>query len=158
MSTITISANTLEAGAMLRVMGVVRVESAAPVELPDEDDEPSAAPEDSQQWGIPADCDPIADMRHAVEDAAKYQPQPQCLLMSAQMHDWIVREIERARSRHEIRMRKPLLSGRYGKRKRQRAQGVARMRHMKREHSRRWLAMVKAATYPAAVVKGGDDV
>lgn len=141
MSTITIPANTLEAGAMLRVMGVVRVESAASAELPDA---PLIAPEaDSQPWGIPADCDPIADMRRAVEDATKYQPQPQCLLMSAEMHDRIVREIERAKARHEQRLRKPLLSGRYGKRRRQRAQGVARMRHMKREHSRRWLAMVK---------------
>ena len=43
--------------------------------------------------------------------------------------------LERARARHEKRMRKPLLSGRYGKRKRQRAQGVARVRHMRREHS-----------------------
>ena len=114
MSTITIPANTLEAGDTVRISGVVRVEAEAP-------SGPSAA---DWQWA----------------------------------HVRIVREIERARARHEKRLRKPLLSGRYGKRRRQRAQGVARMRHMKREHSRRWLAMVKAATYPAAVVKGGDDV
>lgn len=73
-------------------------------------------------------------------------------------HDRIVGAIERARSRHEKRLRKPLLSGRYGKRRRQRAQGVAHRRHLKREHSRRWLAMVKAATYPASVIAGDDNV
>lgn len=78
--------------------------------------------------------------------------------MGTERLEQIKTAIDHARARHERRMRKPLLSGRYGKRRRQRAQGVARMRHMKREHSRRWLAMVKAATYPAAVVKGGDDV
>ena len=78
--------------------------------------------------------------------------------MGTERSEQIKAASERTRARHEKRLRKPLLSGRYGKRRRQRAQGVARMRHMKREHSRRWLAMVKAATYPAAVVKGGDDV
>lgn len=69
-------------------------------------------------------------------------------------HDRIVEAIDRARARHEKRRRKPLLSGRYGKRRRQRAQGVARMRHMKREHSRRWLAMVKPATYAQGGTSG----
>lgn len=51
--------------------------------------------------------------------------------------------LERARARHEKRLRKPLLSGRYGKRRRQRAQGVARMRHINRQVSRLWLALVE---------------
>lgn len=104
MSTMTIPANTLEAGDTVHLTGVVRVEA-----------EP-----------------------HLTVDLEKF--------MGTERIEQLKAAIERAKARHKKRLRKPLLSGRYGKRRRQRAQGVARQRHMKREHSRRWLAMVKAAS------------
>ena len=92
--------------------------------------------------------DAIAELRQAAATLRRSCnfAQPASILMHPEMLDRVTAAIDRAKARHEKRLRKPLLSGRYGKRRRQRAQGVARMRHMKREHSRRWLAMVKAAT------------
>ena len=65
------------------------------------------------------------------------------ILMHQETWDRMIEMIRTRIERCEAIPRKPLLSGRYGKRRRQRAEGVAKYRHERRQEARRELESLR---------------
>lgn len=80
--------------------------------------------------------DPIADLGAACE-RIQAEPKPNVILMHQETWDRMIEMIRTWIERYEAILRKPLLSGRYGKRRRQRAEGVAKYRYERRQPGRR---------------------
>ena len=64
--------------------------------------------------------------------------------MHAETWDRMIAMIRTWIKRCEAILRKPLLSGRHGKRRRQQAEGVAKNRHERRQEARRELESLRA--------------
>lgn len=86
------------------------------------------------------ESDPIADLRAAcARIQAETRQKPNVILMRKETWDRMIAMIRTWIARYEAILRKPLLSGRYGKRRRQRAEGVAKYRHERKQEARREL-------------------
>ena len=81
------------------------------------------------------ESDPIADLRAACE-RIQAEPKPNVILMHQETWDRMIEMIRTWIERYEAILRKPLLSGRYGKRRRQQAEGVAKYRYERRQEAR----------------------